>query len=80
MFALIGSTNSESFDTLQSYSNAFQMPYVTPSIPEKVTEPASAIMNFALGMKPNYMKAINDTISFYGWTKIIYLYDSDDGK
>ncbi|GAB6033164.1 hypothetical protein CHUAL_012772 [Chamberlinius hualienensis] len=79
VFTLIGSTNSESFDTLQSYSNAFHMPYVTPSIPEKVSEPSSASMTFALGMKPNYMKAVNDTITFYGWTKLIYLYDSDDG-
>lgn len=31
-------------------------------------------------MRPDYHQAIIDTIRFYGWKKIIYLYDSHDGK
>lgn len=31
-------------------------------------------------MRPDYHKAIIDTIRFYGWKKIMYLYDSHDGE
>lgn len=31
-------------------------------------------------MRPDYHEAIIDTIRHYGWEKIIYLYDSHDGK
>lgn len=31
-------------------------------------------------MRPDYHQAIIDTIRFYGWDKITYLYDSHDGK
>lgn len=31
-------------------------------------------------MRPDYHEAIIDTIRYYGWEKIIYLYDSHDGE
>jgi hypothetical protein len=31
----MGSVDPESFDTLHSFANAFQMPFVTPWFPEK---------------------------------------------
>ncbi len=34
-FSLMGSVDPESFDTLHSFANAFQMPFVTPWFPEK---------------------------------------------
>ena len=34
-FAIMGSVDPESFDTLHSFSNAFEMPFVTPWFPEK---------------------------------------------
>lgn len=37
-------------------------------------------MDFAISMRPDYHQAIIDTIQFYGWRKIIYLYDSHDGE
>jgi hypothetical protein len=30
IFALMGTVDPESFDTLHSYANAFEMPFVTP--------------------------------------------------
>lgn len=33
---MIGAVSPDSFDTLHSYSNTFQMPFVTPWFPEKV--------------------------------------------
>lgn len=31
-------------------------------------------------MRPEYHQAIIDTVRYYGWKKIIYMYDSHDGK
>lgn len=42
--------------------------------------PSSGFLDFAISMRPDYHQAIIDTIRFYGWDKIIYLYDSHDGK
>jgi len=36
VFAMMGAVSPDSFDTLHSYSNTFQMPFVTPWFPEKV--------------------------------------------
>lgn len=37
---MLGAVSPESFDTLHSYSNTFQMPFVTPWFPEKVSKNA----------------------------------------
>nr|QGW50658.1 ionotropic receptor 16 [Propsilocerus akamusi] len=79
VFAMLGAVSSDSFDTLHSYSNTFQMPFVTPHFPEKVLTPSSGFLDFAISMRPDYHQAIIDTIRFYGWDKITYLYDSHDG-
>lgn len=34
-FAIMGTVDPESFDTLHSFANAFEMPFVTPWFPEK---------------------------------------------
>lgn len=41
---MLGAVSPDSFDTLHSYSNTFQMPFVTPWFPEKV----NFITNFIL--------------------------------
>ncbi|KRG07831.1 uncharacterized protein Dmoj_GI25564, partial [Drosophila mojavensis] len=78
VYSMLGAVSPDSFDTLHSYSNTFQMPFVTPWFPEKVLTPSSGFLDFALSMRPDYHQAIIDTIQFYGWRKIIYLYDSHD--
>uniref|UniRef100_A0A1A9ZC12 Receptor ligand binding region domain-containing protein n=2 Tax=Schizophora TaxID=43738 RepID=A0A1A9ZC12_GLOPL len=80
VYSMLGAVSPDSFDTLHSYSNTFQMPFVTPWFPEKVLTPSSGFLDFAISMRPDYHQAIIDTIQFYGWRKIIYLYDSHDGK
>lgn len=37
VFSMLGAVSPDSFDTLHSYSNTFQMPFVTPWFPEKVS-------------------------------------------
>ncbi|CAG5081544.1 Similar to GluRIA: Glutamate receptor 1 (Drosophila melanogaster) [Cotesia congregata] len=77
---MLGAVSPDSFDTLHSYSNTFQMPFVTPWFPEKVLTPSSGFLDFAISMRPDYHRAIIDTVRHYGWRKIIYLYDSHDGE
>ncbi|XP_013149622.1 PREDICTED: glutamate receptor 1-like [Papilio polytes] len=79
VFAMLGAVTPESFDTLHSYTNTFQMPFVTPWFPEKVIPPSSGLIDHAVSMRPDYHKAVVDTILYYGWKEIIYMYDSHDG-
>ncbi|XP_020297378.1 glutamate receptor 1 isoform X8 [Pseudomyrmex gracilis] len=90
VFSMLGAVSPDSFDTLHSYSNTFQMPFVTPWFPEKVINrylngynkvltPSSGLLDFAISMRPDYHRTIIDTVRYYGWKKIIYLYDSHDG-
>ncbi|EAT40293.1 AAEL007965-PA [Aedes aegypti] len=79
VFAMLGAVSPDSFDTLHSYSNTFQMPFVTPWFPEKVLTPSSGFLDFAISMRPDYYQAIIDTVRYYGWDRIIYMYDSHDG-
>lgn len=80
VFSMLGAVSPDSFDTLHSYSNTFQMPFVTPWFPEKVLAPSSGFLDYAISMRPEYHQAIIDTVKYYGWTRIVYLYDSNDGK
>lgn len=77
---MVGAVSPDSFDTLHSYSNTFQMPFVTPWFPEKVLAPSSGFLDYAISMRPEYHQAIIDTVKHYGWGRIVYLYDSNDGK
>ncbi|XP_069686217.1 glutamate receptor 1-like isoform X2 [Periplaneta americana] len=79
VFSMVGAVNPDSFDTLHSYSNTFKMPFVTPWFPEKVLTPSSGFLDYAISMRPDYHQAIIDVVKYYGWGKIIYLYDSHDG-
>ncbi|CAG9136032.1 unnamed protein product [Plutella xylostella] len=37
VWSMLGAVTPDSFDTLHSYTNTFQMPFVTPWFPEKVS-------------------------------------------
>ncbi|XP_042864773.1 glutamate receptor 1-like [Penaeus japonicus] len=80
VFAIVGAVQPDSFDTLHSYANTFQIPFVTPWFPENVPNPSSGLMDYATSMRPDYHRAIIDLIIHYRWDHIIYLYDSHDGE
>uniref|UniRef100_A0A8D8LQ99 Glutamate receptor 1 n=5 Tax=Cacopsylla melanoneura TaxID=428564 RepID=A0A8D8LQ99_9HEMI len=79
VFSMLGAVSPDSFDTFHSYSNTFQMPFITPWFPEKVPTPSSGLFDYAISMRPDYHQAIIDTVKYYGWKSIIYMYDSHDG-
>ena len=100
---MVGAVNPDSFDTLHSYSNTFQVPSLTPYFPEKVStamflwplklmemaieiriaynppQMVSSFMDFATSMRPDFHRAVIDTIAHYGWKHIIYLYHTHEG-
>lgn len=46
VYAMLGAVSPDSFDTLHSYCNTFQMPFITPWFPEKVKELRSLSPDF----------------------------------
>ena len=76
--SMLGAVSSNAFDTLYSYSNTFHVPFVTPWFPEKVLNATTE--DYAITLWPDYHKAIIDMVVRYEWDKVIYIYDSHDGK
>ncbi|XP_054165470.1 glutamate receptor 1-like [Oppia nitens] len=65
-----------SYETLVSYSNTFQMPFIHPGF-SQTSHFRPAL--YGISLRPRYLPAIIDVIKYYGWRGIIYLYDSDEG-
>ena len=78
IFALFGVTNATSIRTIESLTNIFHMPYVSPSVPR--AQPIGAPPGYVLQMRPTYDAAILDVLAHYKWPRIFYVYDSEDGK
>ncbi|XP_013179017.1 PREDICTED: glutamate receptor 1-like, partial [Papilio xuthus] len=79
VISMLGAVMADSFDTLHSYTNTFQLPFITPWFPEKVIPPSSGLKDYAVSMRPDYHQAVIDTITYYGWKNVIFIYDSHDG-
>ena len=47
----MGTVDPESFDTLHSYANAFEMPFVTPWFPESMYSSSPKVCNYTLHNK-----------------------------
>ena len=77
IFALFGVTKRTSLRTVDSFGRTFNMPYVTPSAPER----ESGLFNaFTLYLRPLYHHALIDIVKLYGWTKVFYIYHTPEGK
>ena len=76
MYGIIGVSNASALSTIQSYSNKFQVPFIALSMAQNSTNGSP----FQLFMRPMYTKGILDVITSYAWSKILYVYDTDEGK
>ncbi|XP_046575056.1 glutamate receptor 1-like [Haliotis rubra] len=76
VFILFGASSAASYNTIQSYSQALKIPYFlfTPTR----NEPGDGYA-YDISISPSYTSAVIDIIKFYGWSKIYFLFDSDDG-
>ena len=77
VFVLFGGSNSKSYNTIQSYSQVLNVPYVIYSTSRNA--PADGY-TFDITLSPSYIEAIIDIIKFYSWRKVYYLFDTDDGR
>ncbi|XP_018494805.2 glutamate receptor 1 [Galendromus occidentalis] len=73
---MVATTTATSYETLISYSNTFQIPFVSPSFPYHTRIRQT---KYGISMRPDYLPAILDLIQHYRWRQIVYIYDSDDG-
>ena len=77
VFLFFGVKDMTSLDIVQSFTRTFHMPYLSPSTPTGNINPGAS---YEIHMKPESALAIIDMIVHFEWHKIIYVYDSDEGK
>lgn len=77
VFLFFGVKDMKSLDIAQSITKTFHMPYLSPST--SMWTPKSE-NGFEVHMKPDFSYAIVDMILYFEWTKIHYVYDSDEGN
>ncbi|ESO90628.1 hypothetical protein LOTGIDRAFT_123068, partial [Lottia gigantea] len=76
VFLLFGTSLPKTFNTIQSYSHALKVPYVVVT-PNRNDQRDG--YRYEISMSPSYIEVIIDLIKWFGWGKIYYLFDSDDG-
>lgn len=76
VFLFYGVTKVASIDIVQAITRTFHMPYISPSTTLRTAMTGSG---FEVHMKPAYAEAIVDMILHFEWTKVHYVYDSDEG-
>ncbi|XP_052791388.1 glutamate receptor-like isoform X2 [Mya arenaria] len=75
VYGIIGVSNASALPTIQSYSNTFKVPFISLSM----TQNTSNSGHFQLYMRPVYINGLLDVIIEYSWTRILYIYDTDEG-
>ena len=75
--ALIGTSVSQTFDIIQSYSRALTIPFFLPTLTRESTLDRE---NYIISMCPTFINAVIDFIRRLQWDRIFYLFDTDDGK
>ena len=78
VFLFYGVKDMRSLDIVQSLTRTFRMPFLSPSTPTLNIKPGTS--GYQINMKPETAYAIIDMITYFGWNKVIYVYDSDEGK
>ncbi|CAL1537976.1 unnamed protein product [Lymnaea stagnalis] len=73
--AIFGVSNASSLATIQSYTDTFNVPFVTISMAQNNSHNGS----YQIYMRPMYINALVDVIVHYRWEKVAFYYDSDEG-
>ncbi|XP_060554333.1 glutamate receptor-like isoform X2 [Ruditapes philippinarum] len=75
VYGIIGVSDASALPTIQSYSNNFKVPFIALSMIQN----SSSHGDFQLFMRPVYVNGLLDVIIKYGWERILYIYDTDEG-
>ncbi|RUS87244.1 hypothetical protein EGW08_004996 [Elysia chlorotica] len=75
---ILGTSHTTSFNTIQSYSQALQIPYVLATPPRP---PGPEGYHYDVSICPPYVEAVMKVVAgLTDWSeRIFYVYDSDDG-
>ncbi|KAL3879296.1 hypothetical protein ACJMK2_031597 [Sinanodonta woodiana] len=74
-FALIGLTRSLSYNIIQSYSQALNMPIITPFLTRGAEHDS---YNYEVCLYPSFVQPVIDFIKYFQWERVFYLFDTDD--
>ncbi|XP_059150219.1 glutamate receptor 2-like [Physella acuta] len=72
---LLGSSTSRTYNIIQSYSHALQVPYIVYS---QTINNENDGYDYDISLSPGYVNAVADVIKFFNWHKVYYVFDSDD--
>ncbi|KAL4230944.1 Glutamate receptor 2 [Mactra antiquata] len=75
VYGIIGISDASALSTIQSYSNTFKVPFISLSM----TQNSSNHGQFQLFIRPVFINGLLDVIIHYGWERILYVYDTDEG-
>ena len=76
IFVLFGVNRMATLPTVKSYTETFHLPFVTTGVAIKSYKE----LEYEVFMRPQYSKALFDIIRHYGWTRIHYVFDTEEGK
>ena len=76
VFLFFGVKDLQSVDIVESYTNKFHVPFISPTL-HTVKDPGSS---YQVHMTPRYTQAIIHMIKYYGRKVAYYVYDSHEGK
>ncbi len=82
VLAIFGSMNSETANTLITFTNAYHLPFLTWSYPIYTASmnDQQESHNYQLYTHPDISAVLIATIKYYKWNKVFYLYNHDDGN
>ncbi|ESN96468.1 hypothetical protein HELRODRAFT_95450 [Helobdella robusta] len=67
---------SNTLNTIKSYSNTFNMPYITTAM---AVNNSKQEHGFQLFVRPLYVRALLDLIKYYQWREAFYFYSTNEG-
>ena len=77
VFLLSGTHNTLTLNDIRSYTSVFHVPFITSGQPVNITGQEDQYVTY---MQPYMADAIVDTMKYFNWARVHYLYDSNDGQ
>ena len=77
VFMMFGTHNMLTLNDIRSYMSAFHIPFITTG---QSVNASGQHEQYNVYMRPYLADAIVDVMKHYGWRRVHYIYDSQDGK
>lgn len=60
-----------------SQTRAFKLPFIVPTLTRESSSPKDS---YVVSICPSFIDVVIDFIKYFEWSRIFYLYDTDDGE